>query len=115
MELTTIIATLSFTAIVAATPVPLNNGRMPPTLQVVEKLFPGSGIPRLAGKLEKTFDISQLGHDILIGYRLNVLYGYGLTLVSLPFLWARQQVTNNALYTDSITIFIYDIAEGSRV
>ncbi|CDM27955.1 unnamed protein product [Penicillium roqueforti FM164] len=26
-------------------------------MQAVEKLFPGSGIPQLAGKVEKTFNI----------------------------------------------------------
>lgn len=61
MKLTTFITALSFSALVAATPVPLNNrGNILPTpMQAVEKLFPGSGIPRLAGKIEKTFDICK--------------------------------------------------------
>lgn len=61
MKLTTIITALSFSALVAATPVPLNNRRnlLPTPMQAVEKLFPGSGIPQLAGKIEKTFDICK--------------------------------------------------------
>ncbi|CAI7634717.1 uncharacterized protein N7487_008744 [Penicillium crustosum] len=59
MKLTTFITALSFSTLVAATPVPLSNrGNLLPTpMQAVEKLFPGSGIPRLAGKIEKAFDI----------------------------------------------------------
>ena len=61
MNLTTFITPLSFSALVAAAPVPLNNrGNLLPTpMQAVEKLFPGSGIPQLAGKIEKTFDICK--------------------------------------------------------
>lgn len=64
MKLTTIFATISISALAAAGPVPLNpirnnnrRGLLPTPMQAVEKLFPGSGIPQLAGKVEKTFNI----------------------------------------------------------
>lgn len=61
MKFTTFVTAPSFSALVAATPVPLNNrGNLLPTpMQAVEKLLPGSGIPQLAGKIEKTFDICK--------------------------------------------------------
>lgn len=61
MKFTTFLTALSFSALVTATPVPLKKrGNLLPTpMQAVEKLFPGSGIPQLAGKIGKTFDICK--------------------------------------------------------
>lgn len=58
MKLSGIIATLSFSALVAAAPIPLSNrGLLPTPMQAVEKLFPGSEIPRLAGEIGKILEI----------------------------------------------------------
>jgi hypothetical protein len=59
MKIITIIGALSFSFLVAATPVSRSSRPIIPTLKVVEKLIPGSGIPLLAGKLEKTLDICR--------------------------------------------------------
>lgn len=62
MKLTTIIAALSFSALVAATPVPLNNRRtlLPTPMQIVNTLFPDSGIPELAREVEKVLDCTYM-------------------------------------------------------
>jgi hypothetical protein len=58
MKLSTIIATLSFSAFVAATPIPLRNRALLPTpMQAVDKLFPNSGIPKLAEEIGKILEI----------------------------------------------------------
>jgi hypothetical protein len=53
-----VIATLCFSALVAATPIPLSNRDFLPTpMQAVEKLFPNSGIPKLAEGIGKILEI----------------------------------------------------------
>lgn len=61
MKLTVVLAAISLTSVVAAAPVQ-NTPRnlipgLPTPMDVVEKMYPNSGIPRLAGKLEKELHI----------------------------------------------------------
>ncbi|KAJ6108020.1 hypothetical protein N7523_009343 [Penicillium sp. IBT 18751x] len=74
MKLTAIFAAMSLASAVAAAPVQ-NTPRglipgLPTPMDVIEKMYPSSGIPRLAGKLEKelhlcTFilETREIGHD----------------------------------------------------
>lgn len=61
MKLTAIFAAISLTSAVVAAPVQ-NTPRnlipgLPTPMYMVEKMYPNSGIPRLAGKLEKELHI----------------------------------------------------------
>jgi hypothetical protein len=55
MKLTAIFAAISLSALVAAAPVPTESRRgfIPKPMDLIEMMYPHSGIPRLAGKLEK--------------------------------------------------------------
>ena len=59
MKLTAILAALSFSALVAAAPVPTESRRgfIPKPMDLIEKMYPHSGIPQLAGKLAKGFHL----------------------------------------------------------
>jgi hypothetical protein len=59
MKLTAILAAISLSSIVAAAPVPTESRRgiIPKPMDLIEMMYPHSGIPRLAGKVEKELHI----------------------------------------------------------
>ncbi|KAJ5191088.1 uncharacterized protein N7498_010073 [Penicillium cinerascens] len=62
MKLTAILAAMSLSSVVAAAPVQ-NKPRylipgIPSPMDIIEKMYPNSGIPRLAGKVENELHIS---------------------------------------------------------
>lgn len=59
MKLTAILAAISLASIVGAAPVPTESRRgiIPKPMDLIEMMYPNSGIPRLAGKLEKELHI----------------------------------------------------------
>jgi hypothetical protein len=59
MKLTAILAAISLSSIVVAAPVPTESrrGMIPKPMDLIEMMYPHSGIPRLAGKLEKELHI----------------------------------------------------------
>lgn len=59
MKLTAILAAISLSSLVAAAPVPAESRRgfIPKPMDLIEKMYPHSGIPQLAGKLEKGLHI----------------------------------------------------------
>lgn len=61
MKVTSILATLSLTSFTVAAPMSLNErgGILPSPGYVIEKMFPHSGIPKIAGKLDKTLNICK--------------------------------------------------------
>ena len=64
MKLTAILAAISLSSVVAAAPVQ-NTPRnlvpgLPTPMDLIEKMYPNSGIPRLAGKVEQELHICML-------------------------------------------------------
>lgn len=67
MKLTAILAAISLSALVAAAPVPTESRRgfIPKPMDLIEMMYPHSGIPRLAGKLEKELHICMHVRNLL--------------------------------------------------
>ena len=61
MNLTTLFATISLASLVAAAPISNNHRRnlIPTPAQVIETLFPHSGVPRIAAKLDKVLNVCK--------------------------------------------------------
>ncbi|KAJ5176357.1 uncharacterized protein N7482_002234 [Penicillium canariense] len=55
MKLTAILAAITLSSVVVAAPVPTESRRgfIPKPMDLIEKMYPHSGIPKLASKLEK--------------------------------------------------------------
>lgn len=62
MKLTAILAVISLSSVVAAAPVPAESrrGLIPKPMDLLEKMFPGSGIPKIAGNLEKGLNLCMV-------------------------------------------------------
>ncbi|OQD85216.1 hypothetical protein PENANT_c010G11218 [Penicillium antarcticum] len=68
MKFTSIITLLSISSMVAAAPIvePRNLiPGLPRPMEAVEALYPGSGVPKLASKLEKTLNICIIGYKAI--------------------------------------------------
>ncbi|EPS31159.1 hypothetical protein POX_h09458 [Penicillium oxalicum] len=66
MKFATILATVSLCALAASAPLPAESrrGLIPKPMDLVEKMSPNSGIPRLAGKLTKALGVlARLGQS----------------------------------------------------
>lgn len=67
MKLTVILAAISLSALVVAAPVPTEarRGFIPKPMDIVETMYPHSGIPQLAGKLEKELHLCMHARKLL--------------------------------------------------
>ncbi|KAJ5902083.1 hypothetical protein N7495_002611 [Penicillium taxi] len=61
MKLTAFLTALSFSAIIAAAPVSNNSPRgfLPTAADILDKMYPHNGVPRLAQKLDKILNVCQ--------------------------------------------------------
>ncbi|KAF7717432.1 Uncharacterized protein PECH_001941 [Penicillium ucsense] len=62
MKFLTILATLCLSALTVAAPVPSEpapRGLIPKPMDLIEKMYPHSGIPKIAGKLEKSIGLCE--------------------------------------------------------
>ncbi|OGE50414.1 hypothetical protein PENARI_c017G02810 [Penicillium arizonense] len=69
MKFASIVTVLSISSMVAAAPIiePRNLiPGLPRPMEAVEALYPGSGVPKLASKLEKTLNLCITGYERVV-------------------------------------------------